>query len=378
MDYIYPVISEDDSDGSSASAASIEKSSTDSSARKTDDVEAQALLNRIGEIAPEYSIPTTTKYSCLALYFILSLFLTLYNKVVLGKFAFPWLLTTLHTGCAFIGCYVLMHRGHFKITRLTTRENLIVTMFSSLFTLNIAISNVSLEMVSVPFHQILRSTSPIFTILIYRICYSRSYSGKTYLSLIPVVFGVGLVTYGDYQFTAMGLLLTVLGVVLSSVKTVASNRLMTGSLALPALEILLRMSPLAALQSLLFATATGETNVFLAWAAEGHLTPSYGLALLGNGLLAFLLNVSSFYTNKLAGALTISVCANLKQCLTVILGIVLFNVQVGIWNGVGMIITLVGAAFYSKVELESKGRITVARSEGNAPGEKAMATENKR
>lgn len=211
-------------------------------------------------------------------------------------------------------------------------------------------------MVSVPFHQIMRSTCPIFTILIYRLLYGRTYSQATYISLIPVIVGVGLATYGDYYFTGTGFALTLLGVVLSALKTVMSNRIMTGSLALPALEILLRMSPLAALQSLLYAVVTGEASAFSAWVTEGNLTPSYTSALLGNGLLAFVLNVSSFRTNKIAGALTMTVCANLKQCLTVLLGILLFDVTVGVWNGAGMLVTLVGAGIYSKVELDSKGK----------------------
>ena len=202
----------------------------------------------------------------------------------------------------------------------------------------------------------MRSTCPIFAILIYRFFYGRTYSQATYISLIPVIFGVGLATYGDIYFTAIGFSLTLLGVVLSALKTVMSNRIMTGSLALPALEILLRMSPLAAVQSLLYAFATGEVSEFNAWVAEGNLTFSYTSALLGNGLLAFFLNVSSFQTNKLAGALTMTVCANLKQCLTVLLGILLFDVTVGVWNGAGMLVTLVGAAVYSKVELDSKGK----------------------
>lgn len=64
----------------------------------------------------------------------------------------------------------------------------------------------------------MRSTCPVFTIIIYRIFYSRSYSNATYLSLIPIIFGVGLATYGDYYFTLNGFLLTLLGVVLASVK----------------------------------------------------------------------------------------------------------------------------------------------------------------
>ena len=243
---------------------------------------------------------------------------------------------------------IFVHCQHSNFERITVSAALHYTLHVT--------DSWNRAMVSVPFHQIMRSTCPIFTILIYRFFYGRTYSQATYISLIPVILGVGLATYGDYYFTGIGFTLTLLGVVLSAFKTVMSNRIMTGSLALPALEILLRMSPLAALQSLLYAVATGEASAFSAWVAEGNLTPSYSSALLGNGLLAFLLNVSSFQTNKLAGALTMTVCANLKQCLTVLLGILLFDVTVGVWNGAGMLVTLVGAGIYSKVELDSKGK----------------------
>lgn len=130
---------------------------------------------------------------------------------------------------------------------------------------------------------------------------------------------------------------------------------MTGSLKLPALEVLLRMSPLAAIQSVLYAYATGELDAFLDYTEAGSLTPFLLWALLGNGFLAFLLNMASFQTNKLAGALTITVCGNIKQCLTILLGIVLFNVRVTQLNGLGMAMALGGAAWYSRVELTSKG-----------------------
>lgn len=211
-------------------------------------------------------------------------------------------------------------------------------------------------MVSVSFHQIMRSTTPIFTILIYRLWYSRSYAMATYLSLIPIVFGVALTTLGDYYFTPLGFFLTTLGVLLAALKTVATNRLMTGNLKLHALELLFRMSPLAAVQSFLYAMMLGEFRGFFAWVAEGNLGGSCSGALAGNGLLALMLNIASLHTNKLAGALTMTICANLKQCLTVILGILLFDTKIGVWSGYGMVITLAGAAVYSKVELEMKAK----------------------
>ena len=127
---------------------------------------------------------------------------------------------------------------------------------------------------------------------------------------------------------------------------------MTGSLALPPLEFVMRMSPLAALQAFACAAATGEIGGFRDL-IDISLPPAIA-SLTGNGFLAFLLNVSSFQTNKLAGALTMTVCGNLKQCLTVLIGIFLFNVTVDLLNGAGMAVTMIGAGIYSKAELDNK------------------------
>jgi len=109
-------------------------------------------------------------------------------------------------------------RGQFTLTKLSVQQNTVLVLFSILFTVNIATSNVSLAMVSIPFHQIMRSTCPVFAVLIYRFRYGRTYPTDTYLSLIPLVLGVGLATYGDYYFTTAGFVLTFLGVILAVIK----------------------------------------------------------------------------------------------------------------------------------------------------------------
>ncbi|KAL6837042.1 triose-phosphate transporter family domain-containing protein [Trichoderma camerunense] len=325
----------------------------------------------------EYSIPSAVKFTWLGTYFLFSLILTLYNKLVLGVFHFPWLLTFLHTLFASLGTYAMLQMGYFKLSRLGRRENLALVAFSALFTANIAVSNLSLAMVSVPFYQTMRMLCPIFTIIIFRVWYGRTYSTMTYMSLIPLIIGAAMTTAGEMSFSDAGFILTILGVVLAALKvrfehvssftgmikanhvyqTVVTNRFMTGSLALPPVEFLMRMSPLAALQALACATATGEVAGFRELIRTGDISIVPATAsLAGNGFLALLLNISSFNTNKLAGALTMTVCGNLKQCLTVMIGIFLFNVSVDFLNGSGMAVTMVGAAIYSKAELDNKNR----------------------
>lgn len=89
--------------------------------------------------------------SCwLALYFAFNLGLTLFNKLVLQGFPFPWTLTAIQMLSGTIGTQIALQRGVFTQARLTAKENGIMIMFSGLYTINIAVSNLSLHLVSVP------------------------------------------------------------------------------------------------------------------------------------------------------------------------------------------------------------------------------------
>ncbi|KAK9476533.1 triose-phosphate transporter family-domain-containing protein [Lipomyces japonicus] len=296
-----------------------------------------------------------TKYQWLAVYFFFNLGLTIYNKAVLGNFPFPYVLTGIHALCGSIGCLYFYVRGTFTLTPLSDRENVTLFLFSLLYTINIAISNVSLNLVTVPFHQIVRATTPFFTVLIYVIGFRKVYSPLTYVSLIPVVAGVGFATAGDYYFTAIGFFLTLLGAFLAALKTVVTNRVQTGRLRLSPLELLFRMSPLAFVQTLVYAYFTGElASLNTYW--HDSMTSAMFFKLVLNGAIAFGLNVVSFTANKKTGALTMTVAANVKQILTIVLAILFFHLDVTPLNAFGIVLTLAGGAWYAKVELESKQR----------------------
>jgi hypothetical protein len=183
-----------------------------------------------------------------------------------------------------------------------------------------------------------------------------------------VIFGVALATAGDYYFTVLGFLLTVLGTVLAAIKTVLTNT-MQKSLSSPLhpLDLLLRMSPLAFVQCLLYATLLGEANELLGFVR--HLPPhersKLVCKLVVNGAIAFALNYVSFTANRKTSPLTMTVAANLKQCLSIMFGIWVFRLHVGCLNGVGMAVALMGGAWYAKVELAGQKRVKLEHSIGN-------------
>ena len=64
------------------------------------------------------------------------------------QFPFPYILTGIHALCGSVGCTFFYSRGAFTLTQLSDRENLTLFVFSALYTVNIAISNVSLSALS--------------------------------------------------------------------------------------------------------------------------------------------------------------------------------------------------------------------------------------
>ncbi|KAI5120319.1 hypothetical protein M0805_000379 [Coniferiporia weirii] len=339
------------------------------------------------------TIASGSQLSWLALYFLSNLSLTLYNKFVLVRFPFPYTLTALHALCGSIGGYILMERGVFEPRQLSLGENVVLAAFSVLYTVNIAVSNLSLGLVTVPFHQVVRAATPIFVMAVSFAFLNTRYSAKKMVSLLPVIAGVGFATFGDYYFTTWGLLLTLFGTFLAALKTVFTNVLQspqpststsagagagTGSGAigthhrapssgapLPArqrarlqlhpLDLLSRMSPLAFIQCVAAAAAAGELERVRASSAR-DMSAGRGLALLANGLLAFALNVVSFTANKKVGALSITVAANVKQVLTILIAVFLFDLTITPVNGLGIVLTLVGGAWYASVEYREKQR----------------------
>lgn len=86
----------------------------------------------------------------LILYFCFNLGLTLYNKGVLIHFPFPYTLTALHAFCGTFGGLILLKIGAFVPAKLSDVDNLALVAFSILYTINIAVSNISLQLVTIP------------------------------------------------------------------------------------------------------------------------------------------------------------------------------------------------------------------------------------
>ncbi|KAF5350529.1 hypothetical protein D9756_008700 [Leucocoprinus leucothites] len=488
-------LSGDFSSGDSISAMLASSSSADTLPEYTSPISpkfhnSHRRLRSLSSLLPSRDgfYPSNSRAVWVLLWFSLNFSLTLSNKFVLNQFPFPYTMTAMHALAGCLGTWLVMSPGD-RLPTLSTSEVIVLVSFSALYTLNIIVSNVSLQLVTVPFHQVVRSSAPFFTLVLSALLIKTRFTQSKLISLVPVVAGVGLATYGDYYYTLPGFLLTLLGTVLASLKTVVTNVLQsvptsvnlslshtpdrwegkdtspslhsrslsissrprvrtsqdsekssaisvavsyppsssskytghhhTNTRILPSIssiprlhltpiQLLHLLSPLAFLQCILLAVYFGEHTKLLSylyqfthpsasvspsssilgnhtfqgldasnralngtgigfpgisadagmgagvWAVVGSSLPALsGLVL--NAAMAFALNVVSFHTNRTVGPLGMSVAANVKQVLTILSSVVLFNLTITGMNALGILLTLIGGAWYASVDLRERG-----------------------
>ena len=292
---------------------------------------------------------------------------TLLNKAAFAKvdFRYPFFLSAIHMACNFLGSQYVFYtqRQNSKnslVTKLLgtiNRHNLdaagrkSILLFSIIFSLNIAIGNVSLKFVSVNFNQVMRSLVPALTIFM-GILMGKQFSTRRKISVLPIIAGVAMACFGDMSYTSLGLFYTAACVTLAALKVVASGEMLTGTLKLHPVDLLGHMAPLAMGQCLLLAFTTGEMkSIAERWSTD--LSPwvdPYPMAVVWiSGIASFSLNICSLQANKVTSPLTLCIAANVKQVIMILMSTVIFQTEITPLNGAGIAVVLLGSARYSYV-----------------------------
>ena len=313
---------------------------------------------------------------------------TLLNKAAFSKvdFHYPYFLSAIHMACNSLGSQYVFYSmekiapdasnnshsatgtlgstgklvtsllGHVQRQHLDAKGKQMIMAFSIIFSLNIAIGNVSLRYVSVNFNQVMRSLVPAITIAMGLVM-GKKISRRRQLAVVPVIIGVAMACYGDMSYTAIGFFYTVCCVLLAALKVVIGGEMLTGNLKLHPVDLLAHMAPLALMQCVIIAFFTGEIqSIASRWSTE--LSPAidyYPMFVVWlSGFFSFSLNICSLQANKLTSPLTLCIAANVKQVLMILISTFMFGTEVSLCNGLGIAVVLAGSARYSYVSVMEK------------------------
>lgn len=331
---------------------------------------------------------------------------TLLNKAAFAKvdFHYPYFLSFVHMVCNSIGSQVVfwsIRRDNLRLKatqsdsgegttnnpskvgifqRLLgniTRKELDATgkrnilAFSVIFSLNIAIGNVSLRHVSVNFNQVMRSLVPALTIVMGMFL-RKPVSAQRQKAVIPVIVGVAMACFGDMSYTTLGLFYTICCITLAALKVVAAGEMLTGPAKLHPVDLLGHMAPLALVQCIILSMLTGEvTDIFARYRASLETKAQLSayeyywpaIVVLASGVFSFSLNICSLQANKVTSPLTLCIAANVKQVLMIAISTVIFSTVITPLNGAGILVVLAGSALYSYVSvMEKVGGVNVSKA----------------
>jgi drug/metabolite transporter (DMT)-like permease len=297
----------------------------------------------------EALVPCTTQIFWLVVWMANNILVTITNKASFAKvnFNYPFALSTIHMAFNIVGAQIFFKFSKIKPKVIEGSKNLrSIMIFSVIFALNIAVGNASLSYVSVSFNQVCRSMVPVVVMGMSIIYFGKSYSNIRKLSILPIVCGVALAVWGDMSYTVIGAFSTFVCVILAALKSVSAGELLTGDLKLHEMDLLSKMCPYALVQIAFLGCIKGEfQDIYENFDTIFNDTTTPRVIAL-SALLSFTLNASSFVANKVTSPLTLSIGANVKQVLLILMASAYFGDSIGLLHGTGIGIVVMGSFGY--------------------------------
>ncbi|XP_032350837.1 solute carrier family 35 member E2B isoform X3 [Camelus ferus] len=315
----------------------------------------------------------------LTLWFFFSFCTLFLNKYILSLLegepsmlgAVQMLSTTL-IGCVkiFVPCCLYQHK-----TRLSYPPNFIMIMlFVGLMRFaTVVLGLVSLKNVAVSFAETVKSSAPIFTVIMSRMILGEYTGLLVNLSLIPVMGGLALCTATEISFNVLGFSAALSTNIMDCLQNVFSKKLLSGD-----------KYRLSAAELQFYTSAAAVAMLVPAWVffmdlpVLGRSGKSFtynqdvALLLLTDGLLFHLQSVTAYALMGRISPVTFSVASTVKHALSIWLSVIVFGNRVTSLSAVGTVLVTAGVLLYNKAKQQQREAMqSLAAAATQAPGDDA-------
>ncbi|XP_006871787.1 PREDICTED: solute carrier family 35 member E2 [Chrysochloris asiatica] len=260
------------------------------------------------------------------------------------------MLSTTLIGCVkiFVPCCLYQHK-----TRLSYPPNFIMTMlFVGLMRFaTVVLGLVSLKNVAVSFAETVKSSAPIFTVIMSRMILGEYTGLLVNLSLIPVMGGLALCTATELSFNVLGFSAALSTNIMDCLQNVFSKKLLSGDkyrFSAPELQFYTSAAAMAML--------IPAWIFFMDMPVIGRSGKSFRynqdvmLLLLMDGVLFHLQSVTAYALMGKISPVTFSVASTVKHALSIWLSIIIFGNKITSLSAVGTVLVTVGVLLYNKAK----------------------------
>uniref|UniRef100_A0A452EAM0 Solute carrier family 35 member E2B n=1 Tax=Capra hircus TaxID=9925 RepID=A0A452EAM0_CAPHI len=288
----------------------------------------------------------------LTLWFFFSFCTLFLNKYILSLLegepsmlgAVQMLSTTL-IGCVkiFVPCCLYQHK-----TRLSYPPNFIMTMlFVGLMRFaTVVLGLVSLKNVAVSFAETVKSSAPIFTVILSRTVLGEHTGLLVNLSLIPVMGGLALCTATEMSFNFLGFSAALSTNIMDCLQNVFSKKLLSGDkYRFSSPRVHAAGVPLVLVQDLPVIGRSGRSFRY---------SQDVVLLLLADGVLFHLQSVTAYALMGRISPVTFSVASTVKHALSIWLSVIVFGNKVTSLSAVGTVLVTAGVLLYNKAKQQQR------------------------
>ncbi|XP_076859205.1 solute carrier family 35 member E2B [Brachyhypopomus gauderio] len=297
----------------------------------------------------------STSLCFLGLWFFFSFCTLFLNKYILSLLegepsmlgAIQMLSTTV-IGCfkMFVPCCLYQHKPR---TEYPPNFLMIMVFVGLMRFTTVVLGLVSLKNVAVSFAETVKSSAPIFTVIMSRLILGEYTGLWVNLSLFPVMAGLALCTATEISFNMLGFSAALSTNIMDCLQNVFSKKLLSGEKY--------KFSP----PELQFYTSAAAVIMLIpAWVflmdlpVIGKSGRSFSLnhnvvgLLLLDGLLFHLQSVTAYALMGRISPVTFSVASTVKHALSIWLSIVVFSNPVTTLSAIGTALVVVGVMLYNK------------------------------
>ncbi|XP_054577141.1 solute carrier family 35 member E2B isoform X2 [Eptesicus fuscus] len=291
----------------------------------------------------------------LTLWFFLSFCTLFLNKYILSllegepsMLGAVQMLSTTCIGCLkiFVPCCLYQHK-----VRLAYPPNFVMTMlFVGLMRFaTVVLGLVSLKNVAVSFAETVKSSAPIFTVIMSRMILGEYTGLLVNLSLVPVMGGLALCTATEMSFNILGFSAALSTNIMDCLQNVFSKKLLSGD-----------KYRFSAAELQFYTSAAAVAMLVPAWVFFMDLpvlgrsgrsfsyTQDVVLLLLTDGVLFHLQSVTAYALMGRISPVTFSVASTVKHALSVWLSIIVFGNKITSLSAVGTVLVMAGVLLYNK------------------------------
>ncbi|KAL0953362.1 hypothetical protein HGRIS_004599 [Hohenbuehelia grisea] len=289
------------------------------------------------------------------------------GKSIMTQFRYPITLTFVQFG--FVAAYCLLFMSpavRFTKFRPPTLAIIRSTLPMGVFQVGGHIfSSIAISRIPVSTVHTIKALSPLFTVAAYALLFGVSYSGKTYMSLMPLTIGVMLACSFDMTASnAVGLLCAFGSAIVFVTSNIFFKKIMPSgsqqsSHKLDKLNLLLYSSSMAFIlmipvwiyYDLPLLMAARNNPAHVAHPNRGHSTPhSVTYYFFMNGTVHFAQNLIAFIILSSTSPVTYSIASLIKRVAVICIAIAWFSQPVHPIQGCGILLTFAGLYMYNNAK----------------------------